>query len=319
MFNVEDKKFPRVDFMEPEVKFAPMMKSLDVQVRNAPSFESLLEYLPDMATHTWDKNPYQMQTDMTLEDKHKIVYRIFRGKMIPSAMASINITMTINNMSWHSATHLTRHKNMSVSADCSGDKNLNDRVILYPDSFADDEETLSAFKKNATAQVQEYCDIRNSHKFTHVDARLVLPKNMSTFYTVTGSLPAFLGFVRDRKDTQVQPYEDNVMAYRVAQALWHQYPMLATIIDLDEPSYFYRMETQTNFASKFYMPEAKNNRDGVLSENPDDYFFPCRRDELIGDHYFQDIKEEVLADQYDAIERAKKMFPHVYNDLERWK
>ena len=319
MFNVEDRRFPRALPLEPDIKFAPTMKALDVKVRQAPSFEELADYLPDLVMHTWATSPYEMAKDMLTVDKHKLVYRILRGKMLPTALNSINVVMTINNMSWHAVTHLTRHRGLNASADCSGDKDMNARTILYPDAFADDESVLEEFKRISNEQMEEYCRIRNLNKFTHVDARALLPRNMATFYTVAGTMPAYLGLIRDRKDTQVQPYEDNVLAYRVAQALWHKYPLLATIIKLDDGSPFYRMESQTNFASMFYMPEPVNNEDGLLSDSPDDYLFPCRRDQLSGDSYFQEIRESVLLDQKIVAEEARAKYSYIFDDLDRWR
>lgn len=319
MFDVNERRFPRQEVLEADFEFKPLLKSLSVQVGSAPSMGELRNYLPDLVMHTWAKSPYEMAGSMTEEDKDRLIYRVFRGKMLPTALNSINIVMTINNISGHAVTHLTRHRQLNLSADCTGDKDMNERTILVPDAFYTDEETFKNYTDIATAQMKEYVRVRNLWKFSHVDARMLLPRSISTFYTAAGYLPAYLGLIRDRKDTQVQPYEDNVLAYRVAQALWRWNPLLATTIKLDDGSPFFRMESQTNFASQFYMPEPINNQDGLLSENPEDYLFQKRRDELQGDKAWQKIKSSVLKDQELYANVARELYPHIFDSLEDWR
>ena len=319
MFEITDRRFPRVDWLEADVKFAPLLNSLNVSVRSAPSMEELRQYLPDLVMHTWEKHPYEMHETMSEEDKDRLIYRVFRGKMLPTALNSINLVMTIDNISGHAVTHLTRHRQLNLSADCTGDKDMNDRTILVPDAFYEDEETLENYKAISRQQMEEYVRIRNTWQFAHVDARMILPRSIATFYTAAGYIPAYLGLIRDRKDTQVQPYEDNVLAYRVAQAIWRWNPLFATTIKLDDGSPFYRMESKTNFASQFYMPEEINNLDGSLSENPEDYLFPHRRDALVGDSAWQEIKQGVLADQKAYADIARETYPHIFDSLEDWR
>ena len=319
MFNINDKRFPRQENMEANFEFKPLLKSLETQVRSAPTMDELRGYLPDLVMHTWEKHPYEMLDAMSKEDKDRLIYRVFRGKMLPTALNSINIVMTINNISGHAVTHLTRHRQLNLSADCTGDKDMNERTVLIPDAFYHDETTLENYKHIATQQMEEYVRIRNTWDFAHVDARMLLPRSIATFYTAAGFLPAYMGLIRDRKDTQVQPYEDNVLAYRVAQSLWRWNPLLATTIKLDNGSPFFQMESRTNFASQFYMPEPVNNPDNLLSEDPEDYLFQKRRDELKGDSEWQAIKAEVLADQEVHDELAHEMYPHVFESINDWR
>ena len=189
----------------------------------------------------------------------------FDGKLIPTALKSIHVTILIEGITTHDVTHLLRHSGLSFAADCTGDKYITDRPIIVP-SFLNDcpDEYGNRYIKLMEESYKLYDDICNNlGQKVHVqDARLVLPRTMETFYYVTGTLFDFIKFLQQRIDMQVQPKSDNILALKIYKELKKVYPIN---IDLNARNNFYCNESEHELSSKWYSPLPQNKTEYTTS------------------------------------------------------
>ena len=189
----------------------------------------------------------------------------FAGKLIPTALKSIPVTILIEGITTHDVTHLLRHSGLQFAADCTGDKYIVDRPIIIP-SFLNDcpIEYVERYINIMKDSYKLYDDICNNlgSKVHIQDARLVLPRTMETFYYVTGSLFDFLNFLRQRIDMQVQPKSDNILALKIYKELKKVYPIN---IDLNARNNFYCNESEHELSSKWYSPLPQNETEYTTS------------------------------------------------------
>ena len=314
MFNVKDKRFKRQENLKPNFKFVNDLENIKVRIRQAPSMDELRSYIPDFLMSTWSKTTTDMQ-DLDLETKDKFIYRMLRGKFLPTALESININVTFEGITWHDVTHLIRYRSMSFAGDCSGDKYLNERDITISDAIKD-AGLENEYKDLMSKCMQMYCDLLNTGNVSIQDARLLIPRSMSTFYHVRMTLGDAIKFIRNRIDRQIQPKSDNIMAYQLFIELCKIYPLLSTIINIDEKNIFYVNESQTNFYSGFFKPYKEND----VFEYDDKYFlFNKTRDEMYGNETFNRLKEEYIKTINEIKEKTKQEYKYVFDDLENWR
>ena len=216
-------------------------------------------------TATWNENIEEFRKTLLPKDKDEIMKLCFAGKLIPTALKSIPVTILIEGITTHDVTHLLRHSGLQFAADCTGDKYIVDRPIIIP-SFLNDcpREYVERYVNIMKDSYKLYDDICNNlgNKVHIQDARLVLPRTMETFYYVTGSLFDFLNFLRQRIDMQVQPKSDNILALKIYKELKKVYPIN---IDLNARNNFYCNESEHELSSKWYSPLPQNKTEYTTS------------------------------------------------------
>ena len=120
-----------------------------------------------------------------------------------------------------------------------------------------------------------------------MDARVILPKCMETFYIARFNLKDLIGFIKQRQDVQIQPEVDNILATRIARLVVERIPEVSTCLDFNKPDMHYvrtfRVEqSDGSFTSKgtnLYFPEPKND---LFEFNENDSIYSCRREEING-------------------------------------
>lgn len=270
-----------------KVKYINDILAIKTTILNTSNLKNLYEYIPELVMATWNEDINAFKKSLTQEDKERFVFRTLQGKFIPTALDSINITFKIEGMTWHDVSHLIRHQQFKFAADCSGDKIIENRPIAKPefiDSLGLSEEYDDAIKK----LVHIYNVAINNN--VHIqDARLMLPRTMTTFYYVTGSLGACINFIKQRIDRQVQPKSDNIMAMQLLIELCKIIPALSCIISPDMPNNFYINETKTNFASKWQLPLPQNKKqlEDYTKDSSKFVYGKYSRDDLIGNETFK--------------------------------
>lgn len=301
-FNVKDKRVKLRRISNDRINYVNDIDALDIQILSYPTLASLKRYIPELVMATWNEDELAFSDSLTDEDRLRFVIRTLQGKFIPTALKSINITFRITGMSWHDVSHLIRTTGFSYAADCSGDKVMEGRPVVIPEFITKmkDENGTPLFDlyNSAVSNLMHIYDVAMNSGNVHLqDARLMLPRTMTTFYYVTGGLDTCLRFISQRIDRQVQPKADNIMAMLLARELTKLFPIM---IDVDQPNNFYIKETQTNFKSGWEKPLPQNvDRVPVQYQNADNFLYGDKsRDDMIGNEEFvarwNELKEELL-------------------------
>ena len=257
-FRLNNKRFIKRKIKSWNGKYVNDLSNIRVTLLNYTPYEKLCEYIPELVTATWNEDIQEFRDTLLPEDRDKIMKLCFDGKLIPTALKSIPVTILIEGITTHDVTHLLRHSGLSFAADCTGDKYITDRPIIVP-SFLEDcpDEYLARYIMLQQESYKLYDDICNNlgTKVHIQDARLVLPRTMETFYYVTGSLFAFIRLLQQRIDMQVQPKSDNILALRIYEELKKVYPLN---ININARNNFYCSESEHELSSKWYSPLPQN-------------------------------------------------------------
>ena len=106
----------------------------------------------------------------------------------------------------------------------------------------------------------------DSKAVSMMDARMILPKCMTSFYLMRLNLKDLIGFIRQRQDRQIQPAADNILAAYMARELVRVLPEASVAIDFNKPDMHYiktfRVKTEDGWTSNgtnLYWPEPKND------------------------------------------------------------
>lgn len=264
-FRLNNKRFIKRKIKSWNGEFVNDLANIKVTLLNYTPYKILEKYIPELVTATWNENIEEFRKTLLPKDKDEIMKLCFDGKLIPTALKSIPVTILIEGITTHDVTHLLRHSGLQFAADCTGDKYIVDRPIIIP-SFLNDcpreyVERYVSIMKNSYKLYDDICN--NLGSKVHIqDARLVLPRTMETFYYVTGSLFDFLNFLRQRIDMQVQPKSDNILALKIYKELKKVYPIN---IDLNARNNFYCNESEHELSSKWYSPLPQNKTEYTTS------------------------------------------------------
>ena len=264
-FRLSNKRFIKRKIKSWNGEYVNDLANIKVTLLNYTPYKILERYIPELVTATWNENIEEFRKTLLPKDKDEIMKLCFDGKLIPTALKSIPVTILIEGITTHDVTHLLRHSGLQFAADCTGDKYIVDRPIIIP-SFLNDcpREYVERYVNIMKDSYKLYDDICNNlgSKVHIQDARLVLPRTMETFYYVTGSLFDFLNFLRQRIDMQVQPKSDNILALKIYKELKKVYPIN---IDLNARNNFYCNESEHELSSKWYSPLPQNKTEYTTS------------------------------------------------------
>ena len=264
-FRLSNKRFIKRKIKSWNGEYVNDLANIKVTLLNYTPYKILERYIPELVTATWNENIEEFRKTLLPKDKDEIMKLCFAGKLIPTALKSIPVTILIEGITTHDVTHLLRHSGLQFAADCTGDKYIVDRPIIIP-SFLNDcpREYVERYINIMKDSYKLYDDICNNlgNKVHIQDARLVLPRTMETFYYVTGSLFDFLNFLRQRIDMQVQPKSDNILALKIYKELTKVYPIN---IDLNARNNFYCNESEHELSSKWYSPLPQNKTEYTTS------------------------------------------------------
>ena len=310
-------------------KFKNNLDSISVKLIQGPSYKELLETLPKWVKATWMKG-VDSTDKLSAVQRWAVCYDVFHGKTLPSAKETINFVFQIDGISLQEVTHILRHRNASFSADCSADKWWTEKDCLVPYSIAnsvgsskgfwDDEldavsydeipnDNYNARYKKLTKLCKElYCDMIDTKEISILDARYILPRNLSTFYFMRMNLNDAINFIHQRIDRQIQPETDNVIAYQMYLEILRNYPFANEMIDLNEPARHYINTARSGKSSNIYPPEENSD---VFCWNIKDFIYGKVRDLVCGTgggkSYFSEYFKAVIAtaDHFEWINRRK--------------
>jgi hypothetical protein len=287
-FDVKAKRFPRWENLENKCQFVNDLENIRVELLMAPSLDELLDITAPVLLATWDKNARHLNLELnktelcnvSYEEKMKLFYRSLRGGFLPAFKEYFNIVVLFDGLTFHDCSHIFRSRQWAFQADCSGDKVLNEREITVPESYevcgyADE------YKELMTKMMDLYCKMYNDKRISHHDARLVTPKTMGTFVTAKLNIGDAMRVVQQR-NPQTEPSADVIMMEQMWVEICKKYPFMASLIDIDAPSFFYKKEETTcrNFASHFYPP--MNDRNALPEGANNEWLYDQPRSEMPG-------------------------------------
>ena len=136
-------------------------------------------------------------------------------------------------------THIIRHRAGSFAAQCTGDRDLRDDPAVIPESVENSPEFLERWKTLVLESKKLYSDMTDSKTVSMMDARMILPKCLTSFYYMRLNLKDLIGFVRQRQDAQIQPAADNILAARMAIEACKAIPELTQVFNFDSQDRHY--------------------------------------------------------------------------------
>ena len=186
-------------------------------------------------------------------------------------------------------THIIRHRAGSFAAQCTGDRDLRDDPAVIPEAVQNSPEFLARYKRIVRESKQLYADMTDSKDVSMMDARMILPKAMTSFYLMRLNLKDLLGFIAQRQDMQIQPAADNLLAAYMAREVLKVLPEASSRIDFNKPDMHY-IKTfrvpdgkggETSRGTNLYWPEPKNDK---FEYHPNDTIYQSRREDINGTH-----------------------------------
>lgn len=315
--SLEPVKLPASLGLDKEIntEFIDHLDAIQVTLTNSPSFDDLCDYLPAFVSATWAEEPFHLK-DLSEIEKAEIIHKIFIGKLLPTALETIGLTFAFEGIDTQFVTHLCRHRAFSLSAQCTGDRNQRNDSAVVPSPIMNSPEYLERWKKLVNDSKQLYADMVDSKKISIMDARHILPKCLKTFYFVRGNIKDILGFIRQRTDKQIQPTEDNVIAYMMWLEILKEYPVLVDIIDIHTPARYYINTARTGTGTNLYYPDKDSD---IFEYNENDFLYKCPREKLNGTNgdelsTFSEIINFVDLQIEDTRKYAYKKYPFLNND-----
>ncbi len=273
---------------EVKTRFINNLESLNIELIDGPTREQAMNIAWNMTKATWADDPRDINFGgAKFEEASQNLQDVLNFRALPTPMECLGFTFKISGIDTQTVTHLIRHRAGSFAAQCTGDRDLRFDNALVPESI-ENSTFYNRFQKIANDAKQLYADMTDSMCISMMDARVILPKCMETFYIARFNLKDLIGFIKQRQDVQIQPEVDNIIATRFARLIVDCIPEVATCLNFDKPDMHYvrtfRVEMSdgsfTSRGTNLYQPEPKND---LFEYNENDSIYKCRREELNGD------------------------------------
>ena len=320
--NLEPAKLPMpLRFGEkPTTEFKNNLDSIEVELLQYPTVDQLFNSIIPFTNATWNDDPIKVRDSMTLKEKVQNVYDAFHFKYLPQSLETVGLTFLIKGIDLQTVTHILRNRiGFTFSAECSGDKWWTHKSALVPNSIENSPEFYERYKYLTEECKQLYCDMIDSKKISIMDARHILNRNMETYYLMHVNFLSLLNFLRQRIDRQIQPEEDNVLAYKLYLELIKKVPFAVNSVNLHAPAQHYINMARTGKATNLYFPDKDSDK---FEWNENDFIYQCTRDEMNGtspdapnkfNQVFSDIEEEI---QRVTAQQMAFMFEELVNQEE---
>lgn len=277
---------------EPITSYVNNLESLNIEIIDAPNRTQAQKIAWNMTKATWADNPSETKFEnSSQEEASQNLQDVLNFRALPTPMECLGFTFKISGIDTQTVTHLIRHRAGSFAAQCTGDRDLRHDNALVPESIencvADENDFYFRYLKIIQESKKLYSDMVDSKIVSMMDARVILPKCMETFYITRFNLKDLIGFIKQRQDVQIQPEVDNIIATRIARLVVERIPEVATCLNFNKPDMHYvrtfRVEqSDGSFTSKgtnLYYPEPKND---LFEFNENDSIYQCRREEING-------------------------------------
>ncbi len=274
----------------PKTKFYNNLEALKVELVDAPTREQAHNVAWQYVKATWAdhhddtnmRNATQQELSANLED-------VLNFRALPTPMECLGFTFKLSGLSFQEVTHIIRHRAGSFAAQCTGDRDLRDDPAVIPEAVENSPEFLDRWVNITREAKQLYADMTDSKDVSMMDARMILPKCMTSFYLMRLNLKDLLGFIAQRQDMQIQPAADNLLAAFMARELVRVLPEASSRINFTKPDMHYVKTFRvpdgngghTSRGTNLYWPEPKND---LFEYHPDDAIYQSRREDINGTH-----------------------------------
>jgi len=299
-------------FNEPiKTEFHDHLDSIKTKLVSSPSIEELRNYIPDFCTATWAEQPFN-KGSLSDYEKDKMIWMLFNGKLLPTAFETINCTFTIEGVDTQFVTHLIRHRAFSFSAQCTGDRSQRNDDAVVPHAIINSPEMYERYKQLVNDSKQLYADMVDTKDISVMDARHILPKCLSTFYWARGNIRDVMAFIKTRIDKQIQPTEDNVVAYYMWLELVRAYPMIVDCIDIHTPARYYISTARTGTGTNLYWPDEDSDE---FEYNENDFLYQSTRENLNGTEGGRNTFMEIIKSIDDELALLRQQAHERYDFL----
>jgi len=290
----------------PTTNFKNNLSAIKVELVDAPTRSQALNVAWQYVKATWadhhdDTNPStasMRELSQNLED-------VLCFRALPTPMECLGFTFKLSGISFQEVTHIIRHRAGSFAAQCTGDRDLRHDSAVVPEAIENSPDFYDRYTKIVEDAKLLYSDMTDSKAVSMMDARMILPKCMTSFYLMRLNLKDLLGFIGQRQDMQIQPAADNLLSAYMARELLGVLPEASVRVNFDKPDMHYVKTFRvpdgrggyTSRGTNLYWPEPKND---LFDYHPDDSIYQGRREEINGTvnpggkTTFQEIWEETM-------------------------
>jgi hypothetical protein len=280
---------------KPKTSFHNNLAHLKVELVDHPTREQAINVAWQYVKATWADHPDD--TNMTMMNKahgrreySRNLEDVLNFRALPTPMECLGFTFKLSGLSFQEVTHIIRHRAGSFAAQCTGDRDLRDDPAVIPEAVENSPEFLERWKRLVEESKQLYADMCDSKAVSMMDARMILPKAMTSFYLMRLNLKDLLGFIAQRQDMQIQPAADNLLAAYMARELVKVLPETSTRINFNKPDMHYVKTFRvpdgkgghTSRGTNLYWPEPKND---LFEYHPDDSIYQSRREDINGTNH----------------------------------
>lgn len=294
---------------EPTTEFINNLDALEVVLLNYPTIDQLISEIIPFTNATWNDDPIEVRDSMTMKEKLQNVYDAFHFKYLPQSLETVNLTFLLKGIDMQTVTHILRNRvGFTFSAECSGDKWWTHKRSLVPNSIEQSDEFYERWKKVTEECKKLYCDMIDSKKISIMDARHILPRNMETYYLMHVNFLSLLNFLKQRIDKQIQPEEDNVLAYRLLLETIKKVPFAINCVNIHAPAMHYVKMARTGKATNLYFPDKDSD---IFEWNENDFIYQTTRDKMNGTNenstnHFNEVLEKIEKEINEETEKAKQ-------------
>jgi len=291
---------------DPQTEFLNNLEALNVELVDHPSHTQALNLAWQYVKATWADDPRDTHSDASPRELSKNLEDVLSFRALPTPMECMGFTFKLSGLSFQEVTHIIRHRAGSFAAQCTGDRDLRNDSAVIPEAVQNSPEFLERWKNLVIESKQFYSDMTDSRDVSMMDARMILPKCMTSFYFMRLNLKDLLGFIRQRQDVQIQPAADNILAAAMARELIRVLPEASVAINFNKPDMHYiktfRVKVNDEWTSRgtnLYWPEPKND---IFEYHPEDTIYQGRREEINGTDnpggptVFENIWNSILED-----------------------
>ena len=275
---------------EPKTEFHNNLKHLKVELVDSPSRSQALNVAWQYVKATWADNPDDTNPDAGNWNSRELsanLEDVLNFRALPTPMECLGFTFKLSGLSFQEVTHIIRHRAGSFAAQCTGDRDLRDDPAVIPEAVQNSPEFLERWKRLVVESKQLYADMCDSKAVSMMDARMILPKAMTSFYLMRLNLKDLLGFIAQRQDMQIQPAADNLLAAYMAREVLKVLPEASTRINFNKPDMHYVKTFRvpdgkgghTSRGTNLYWPEPKNDK---FEYHPNDTIYQSRREDING-------------------------------------
>ena len=292
---------------EPKTEFHNNLRHLKVELVDAPSRSDALNVAWQYVKATWADHHNDTNSEgISYQELSANLEDVLNFRALPTPMECLGFTFKLSGLSFQEVTHIIRHRAGSFAAQCTGDRDLRDDPAVIPEAVQNSPEFLERWKRLVVESKQLYADMCDSKDVSMMDARMILPKAMTSFYLMRLNLKDLLGFIAQRQDMQIQPAADNLLAVYMAREVLKVLPEASTRINFNKPDMHYVKTFRvpdgkggfTSRGTNLYWPEPKND---LFEYHPNDSIYQSRREDINGENHipgtptiFTQLWEEAL-------------------------